>query len=92
MTKQELISIIADAADISAAAAQRAIDAFTDTVATQLSAGEEVALVGFGSFSTSQRAARKGRNPQTGAEIDIAASVVAKFKPGKRLKDAVNKK
>jgi DNA-binding protein HU-beta len=91
MTKQDLIDVMADAADISKAAAHRALEAFTDTVIDQLSQGNDVPLTGFGSFTTSHRAARKGRNPQTGAEIDIAASVVARFKPGKKLKDAVNK-
>jgi DNA-binding protein HU-beta len=91
MNKQDLIDIMADTADISKAAAERALNAFTDTVTNQLSGGKEVVLVGFGTWSTSQRAARAGRNPQTGETIAIPASVVAKFKAGKKLKDAVNK-
>ncbi len=91
MTKQELIDAMADAADISRAAAQRALEAFTDTVTDELTKGNDVPLVGFGNFTVSHRAARKGRNPQTGAELDIPASIVARFKPGKKLKDAINK-
>ncbi len=90
MNKQELIDIVADAANISKNAANRAIDAFTDTVTDCLKKGDEVVLVGFGSFTTSDRAARAGRNPQTGETIQIPAAKVARFKAGKKLKDAVN--
>lgn len=92
MNKQELVDVMADAAGISKAAAERALNAFTDTVTVQLKQGQEVVLVGFGSWSTGSRAARTGRNPQTGEQIQIPASVVAKFKSGKKLKDALNDK
>lgn len=88
--KPELIDIIAANADISKAAAQTALDSFLDTITDTLSKGEKVAIVGFGSFETSKRAARTGRNPRTGEQMQIDASVVARFKPGKKLKDAVN--
>lgn len=91
MNKQDLIDLMADAASISKAAAERALNACTEAITDQLSQGNEVVLVGFGSWSTSQRAARTGRNPQTGEPLQIPASVVAKFKAGKKLKDAVNK-
>jgi len=90
MNKQEMIDLMADSAGISKAAAERALNAFTDAVTMQLKEGKDVVLVGFGTWSTSARAARTGRNPQTGEEIQIAASIVAKFKAGKKLKDAVN--
>lgn len=90
MNKNELISAMAEAADLSKADAGRALDAFTDAITGALKGGDKVTLVGFGTFSTSERKARKGRNPQTGAEIDIAAKTVAKFKPGKELERAVN--
>lgn len=90
MNKSELIDHIAESADISKASAGRALDAFVDSVSDTLKSGEQVALVGFGTFSVRERAARKGRNPQTGAEIDIAAAKVPGFKAGKALKDAVN--
>ncbi|MGB7337826.1 MAG: HU family DNA-binding protein [Phototrophicaceae bacterium] len=90
MNKNELISAIADSADISKTDAGKALDAFTDAITGALKSGDKVTLVGFGTFSTSERKARKGRNPQTGAEIDIAAKTVAKFKPGKELERAVN--
>ena len=89
MNKSELIDEIADAADLSKAAAGRALDAATDAIAKALSKGDSVALVGFGTFSISERAARKGRNPRTGEVIMIAASKTPKFKAGKALKDAV---
>ena len=89
MNKSELIDAIADSADLSKAAAGRALDAATDAIAEALGKGETVALVGFGTFSISERAARKGRNPRTGEEIMIAASKTPKFKAGKALKDAV---
>lgn len=90
MNKSQLIAQIAITADISQAAAGKALDAFTDTVADELRNGGDISLVGFGTFSVSDRAARVGRNPQTGAEIQIAAAKVPKFKPGKGLKEAVN--
>ncbi|WP_021022251.1 HU family DNA-binding protein [Salinivibrio costicola] len=90
MNKSELIDHIAESADISKASAGRALDAFVDSVSDTLKSGDQVALVGFGTFSVRERAARKGRNPQTGADIDIAAAKVPGFKAGKALKDAVN--
>lgn len=90
MNKSELIDAIAESADIPKAAAARAIDAMTDAVAQALKAGETVSLVGFGSFAVKERPARTGRNPQTGATINIAAAKVPSFKAGKALKDAVN--
>ncbi|GAB5490932.1 MAG: HU family DNA-binding protein [Phototrophicaceae bacterium] len=90
MNKSELVSAMAEAAGITKAEADKALDAFTDTVTSALKKGDKVSLVGFGTFSTSERAARKGRNPQTGAEIQIAARTVPKFKAGKGLKDALD--
>ncbi|GAB54427.1 DNA-binding protein HU-beta [Glaciecola punicea ACAM 611] len=90
MNKTQLVDEIAEAADISKAAAGRALDAFTDTVTTALKDGDQVALVGFGTFAVRDRAARSGRNPQTGATIQIAAAKVPAFKAGKALKDACN--
>ena len=90
MNKSQLIYKIADGADISKAAAGRALDAFIDAVGEALKEGDQVALVGFGTFAVRERAARSGRNPQTGATIEIAAGKVPAFKAGKALKDAVN--
>ncbi|WP_250657988.1 nucleoid-associated protein HU-beta [Alkalimarinus coralli] len=90
MNKSELIDAIAASADISKAAAGRALDAMTESVTTALKDGDQVTLIGFGTFSVKDRAARTGRNPQTGAEIQIAAAKVPSFKAGKALKDAVN--
>ena len=90
MNKSELIDAIATSADISKAAAGRALDAVTDSIITALKGGEQVALVGFGTFVVKERAARTGRNPQTGAPIEIAAAKMPSFKAGKALKDAVN--
>ena len=90
MNKSQLIDKIADGADISKAAAGRALDAFIDAVGEALKEGDPVALVGFGTFAVRERAARSGRNPQTGATIEIAAGKVPAFKAGKALKDAVN--
>ena len=90
MNKSQLIDKIADGADISKAAAGRALDAFIDAVGEALKEGDQVALVGFGPFAVRERAARSGRNPQTGATIEIAAGKVPAFKAGKALKDAVN--
>ncbi|AVV34978.1 MAG: HU family DNA-binding protein [Cobetia sp.] len=90
MNKSELIEAIAASADIPKAAASRALDAMVDTVTDSLKKGETVALVGFGTFIVKERAARTGRNPQTGAPIEISAAKVPSFKAGKALKDAVN--
>ena len=89
MNKSELIDAIADSADISKAAAGRALDAMVGSVTDALKKGDQVTLIGFGTFSVKERAARTGRNPQTGEEIRIAASKVPSFKAGKALKDAV---
>ena len=90
MNKSELIDAVAESADLPKAAAARAIDAMTEAVTNALKSGDSVALVGFGSFNVKDRAARTGRNPQTGAPIQIAAAKVPSFKAGKALKDAVN--
>jgi len=90
VNKSELIDTIAASADISKAAAGRALDAMTESVTTALKEGDQVTLIGFGTFSVKDRAARTGRNPQTGAEIQIKAAKVPSFKAGKALKDAVN--
>jgi DNA-binding protein HU-beta len=90
MNKTEMIEFMASKVNLSKADAERAINAFTDCVATTLKAGEQLVLVGFGTFKVSHRNARKGRNPQTGAEIDIPATNVPVFKAGKALKEAVN--
>lgn len=82
--------MVAEAADISKAAAGRAVDAVFDGIAGSLKGGDSVTLVGFGTFSVSDRAARSGRNPRTGETIQIKASRMPKFKAGKALKDAVN--
>ncbi|GGA75701.1 DNA-binding protein HU-beta [Neiella sp. HB171785] len=90
MNKSQLIDKIAENADISKASAGRALDALVEAVTDTLKAGDQVALVGFGTFTVRERAARSGRNPQTGETIEIAAAKVPAFKPGKALKDAVN--
>jgi len=90
VNKAQLIDQIASDANISKAAAGRVVDAFVATVTSSLSKGDDVALVGFGNFTVRERAARTGRNPQTGKEIKIAAAKVPAFRPGKGLKDAVN--
>ena len=90
MNKSELIDAIAETADISKAAAGRALDGFVDSVTNTLKNGDQVSLIGFGTFSVKDRAARTGRNPQTGQTIEIAASKIPGFKAGKALKDAVN--
>ncbi len=90
MNKAELIEAIADAADLSKAEAGRALDGMVDAITAALKDGDTVSLVGFGSFQVKERAARQGRNPQTGATIDIAAAKIPSFKAGKALKDAVN--
>jgi DNA-binding protein HU-beta len=90
LNKTELIDHIADSADISKAAATRALDALVGAVTATLKKSGTVTLVGFGTFAVGTRAARIGRNPRTGEEIKIGAAKVPKFKPGKALKDAVN--
>lgn len=90
MNKSELIDTIADSADISKAAAGRALDAAVEAVKKALKKGDMVTLVGFGSFYVGKRAARTGRNPRTGASIKIKAAKVPKFRAGKGLKDAIN--
>jgi len=90
MNKAELIDAIADKSGLSKADSGRALDAFVDAISSALKNNDQVTVVGFGTFLTRQRAARTGRNPQTGAEIQIAAANVPAFKPGKALKDAVN--
>ena len=90
MNKSELIDAIASGADITKASAGRALDSTIDAITESLRKGEQVSLVGFGTFNVKQRAARMGRNPQTGASIQIKAATVPSFKAGKALKDAVN--
>ncbi|WP_432453441.1 MULTISPECIES: nucleoid-associated protein HU-beta [unclassified Agarivorans] len=90
MNKAQLVDKIAEGADISKAAAGRALDSFIEAISDSLKEGDNVALVGFGTFQVKERSARTGRNPQTGAEIQIAAANVPSFKAGKALKDAVN--
>lgn len=92
MNKSELVDNIAKSADISRAKANDALNAALDAITKSLAKGKEVSLVGFGTFKVSKRAARMGRNPQTGESIKIAASTVPGFKAGKPLKDAVNKR
>jgi DNA-binding protein HU-beta len=90
MNKGELVDAVAKDAKISKAEAQSAVDSVVDNVTATLKQGNKVTLVGFGTFSTSDRSAREGRNPQTGKPIKIPAKKVAKFSPGKALKDAIN--
>lgn len=90
MNKSDLIDAMAASSDLSKAAAGRALDAMTDAITKALQDGDQVALVGFGTFSVKDRAARTGRNPQTGEPIQIAAAKIPGFKAGKSLKDAVN--
>ncbi|MEQ1967784.1 nucleoid-associated protein HU-beta [Xenorhabdus nematophila] len=90
VNKSQLIDKIAADVNISKAAAGRVVDAFISSVSEALKDGDDVALVGFGTFSVRERAARTGRNPQTGKEIKIAAAKVPAFRSGKGLKDAVN--
>jgi len=90
MNKSQLIEAISSSADINKKQAEDALNALTSAVTSELANGNDVALVGFGTFSVNARAARTGRNPQTGEAIQISASNVPKFKPGKSLKEAVN--
>ena len=91
MNKTELIAAVAEKAEISKKDAEKAVKAFTDAVAEDLAKGGKVQLVGFGNFEVSERPAREGRNPRTGETMTIAASKTPKFKPGKALKDEINK-
>ena len=90
MNKTELVAAMAEKAGLSKKDAEAALKAFTETVEEELKKGEKIALVGFGTFEVSERAAREGRNPQTGEPMTIAASKSPKFKAGKALKDAIN--
>ncbi|NCY23490.1 MAG: HU family DNA-binding protein [Alphaproteobacteria bacterium] len=91
MNKQDLVAVVADAGDISKAKAGEVVDAIFTAIEDALKTkGGEVRLVGFGTFSTTERAAGKGRNPRTGEDIEIPASTTVRFKAGKALKDAVN--
>ena len=92
MNKTELVDAIAKEANLSKKDAEKAIKAFTDTVSKELKKKGKVQLIGFGTFEVAKRAARTGKNPQTGDAIKIPAATVPKFKPGKALKDAVNNK
>ncbi len=90
MNKNELVAAIADIADFNKQDAVKAVDAFCEAITNALVDGDEVRLVGFGTYSVAERKATEGRNPRTGETIQIAASKLPKFKPGKQLKDAVN--
>lgn len=90
MNKSELVSEIASASGLTKADSEKALNATTEAIKSALAKGESIQLIGFGTFSISERAARTGRNPQTGQEIQIAAKKIAKFKPGKALDEAVN--
>jgi DNA-binding protein HU-beta len=90
MNKKEMIEQIAQGADLTKAQAEQALNAFTDAVTKEMANGGSLALTGFGTFQVKERAARSGRNPQTGETIQIAAAKIPGFKAGKVLKDAVN--
>ncbi|MGB0749819.1 MAG: HU family DNA-binding protein [Magnetospiraceae bacterium] len=90
MNKNDLVAAVADATDLSKADAGKAVDSVFDTITAALKGGDEVRLVGFGTFAVTERAASEGRNPRTGEKIQIPASKQPKFKAGKGLKDAVN--
>lgn len=90
MNKTELVAAVAEQADISKKDAEKVLKAFVDVVTEEMKKGEKVQLVGFGTFEVSERAAREGRNPQTGETVKIAARVVPGFKAGSKLKDALN--
>ncbi len=91
MSKQQLVEMIAEKAGLTKADAARALDATMESVTEALKKGEKVSLVGFGTFATSKRDAREGRNPRTGETVKIAARTAVTFKAGSKLKDAVNK-
>ena len=90
MNKTEFVAAIAEEAGISKTDAAKAVKAFTDVVVAEMKKGEKIQLVGFGTFEVSERAAREGRNPQTGETMTIEASKAPKFKAGKALKDMIN--
>jgi DNA-binding protein HU-beta len=90
LNKTDLIEFVAEQADLSKAAAGKAVDGFCDAISSALKKGDTVSLVGFGTFSVKERAAREGRNPKTGEKIQIAAAKVPSFKAGKGLKETVN--
>ena len=90
MNKTELVAAMAEASGVSKKDAEAVLKAFTDVVSAELKKGGKIALVGFGTFEVSERAAREGRNPLTGASMKIAASKAPKFKAGKALKDMIN--
>lgn len=89
MNKTELVTRVAQTTELTKKDATKAVDAILDAIADALKEGDKVSLIGFGNFEVRERAARKGRNPQTGEEIEIAASKMPAFKPGKELKDSV---
>ncbi|QDS35005.1 HU family DNA-binding protein [Brevibacillus brevis] len=89
MNKTELVTRVAETTELTKKDATKALDAILDAIADALKEGDKVSLIGFGNFEVRERAARKGRNPQTGEEIEIAASKMPAFKPGKELKDSV---
>ncbi|MGW9129030.1 DNA-binding protein [Brevibacillus brevis] len=89
MNKTELVTRVAETTELTKKDATKAVDAILDAIADTLKAGDKVSLIGFGNFEVRERAARKGRNPQTGEEIEIAASKMPAFKAGKELKDSV---
>jgi len=91
MNKSELIQAVAESAEVSKTVASKVVDAVVDNIKNTLAEGDVVTLMGFGTFSTKERAAREGRNPRTGERIKIKTAIVPAFKPGKALKDAVNK-
>ena len=90
MNKSELINAVANSSDISKAAASKAVDAVLNSITDALKSGDQVTLIGFGTFTVRERAARTGRDPRSGNPIDIKASKIPSFKAGKALKDAVN--
>ena len=92
MNKTELVAAMADKSGLTKKDAEKVLNAFTEVVTETIASGNKIQLIGFGGFDTSVRAARKGKNPQTGKEIDIPASKSPRFKAGQALKDAVNKK
>ncbi|MFZ2897162.1 MAG: HU family DNA-binding protein [Saprospiraceae bacterium] len=92
MNKGDLVTKVAEASKITKAQATTAVNTVFDAIAGSLKAGDKATLIGFGTFSVSERKARTGRNPQTGASIKISAKKVVRFKPGKELSDTVNKK
>ncbi len=91
MNRSQLIDSVAEGSGLSKAEAQRALDAVIDTITTSVANGEKVSLTGFGTFELRERAARTGRNPQTGEQMEIRASKSPAFKPGKSFKDAVDR-